>query len=152
MNKLNASAKEIASAKRKLEQASIYATHSANSGYKGVTLKPSGRFSATIRAQMNTEVYLGTFDTALEAALAYNKRAREVGMPVNRIGSARSNDDDDGGDAQVSEACYACKGKHRRRAHTCDRQGKGTVRWEKRASNCVRWTESSYRHACFHAV
>jgi hypothetical protein len=45
-------------------------------GYKGVVLqKPSGRFLARITTD-RVETHLGTFDTAYEAALAYDAAAR----------------------------------------------------------------------------
>ena len=49
-------------------------------GYTGVRPRPSGRFSAEIRAA-GRRVYLGTFPSAYEAARAYDTAAWVLGRP-----------------------------------------------------------------------
>lgn len=46
------------------------------SGYKGVNAVPSGRFNALVHHQ-GKQLYIGTFDTAQEAARAYDVKALE---------------------------------------------------------------------------
>lgn len=47
------------------------------SGYKGVHQRKSGRYRAVIRHN-NRLIHLGTYDTAYDAAIAYNARAIEL--------------------------------------------------------------------------
>lgn len=47
------------------------------SHYKGVRLRQSGRWAAYIKA-WNKTYWLGTYDTEIEAAMAYNEKAREL--------------------------------------------------------------------------
>ncbi|EOD22356.1 hypothetical protein EMIHUDRAFT_116813 [Emiliania huxleyi CCMP1516] len=54
---------------------------SNSTGYKGVTNQPSGRFEAQYRAGGRT-VYIGCFDTAVEAAAAYARAVGEYQPPI----------------------------------------------------------------------
>lgn len=47
------------------------------SGYKGVRLISSGRFSARL-THHGKEYHIGVFDTELEAAIAYNRKTKEI--------------------------------------------------------------------------
>ena len=49
----------------------------SKSQYKGVTIRPSGRFGAYI-CKDGKNYCLGTFDKEIDAALAYNKKAVDL--------------------------------------------------------------------------
>ncbi len=54
-------------------------------GYKGVTQTKSGKFAAVIYAPIRKRVFLGTFDTAKEAARAYNAACPRIHGTFGRI-------------------------------------------------------------------
>jgi hypothetical protein len=49
----------------------------SRTGYKGVQLKPSGKYRARIMHN-DRDIHLGYYDTPAEAAYAYNKKALEL--------------------------------------------------------------------------
>lgn len=60
--------------------------------YKGVTQRPSGRFGCYISLN-NKNFCLGTFDTQEEAALAYNKKAKELFGKYAKLNNVEKNNE-----------------------------------------------------------
>lgn len=60
------------------------ARRAGSSGYKGVTLLPSGRFSAALTVN-GARTYLGSFDTAIDAHKAYGSASRLAGRTQRHI-------------------------------------------------------------------
>ena len=61
----------------------LHLSSSSSSGYKGVCRKSSGRFQAAVqRVAGGRPVVLGSFDTAVEAAVAYARAAGEAPTPL----------------------------------------------------------------------
>jgi hypothetical protein len=56
----------------------LHLSSRCQSGYRGVRMQPSGRFRAMTQAGGNV-VYLGQFDSAMEAAVAYARHMQSVG-------------------------------------------------------------------------
>ena len=57
----------------------LFLSTKSASGYMGVSKEPSGRFKA-VRNVGGAQVYLGTYDTAGEAAVAFAKHAADDGV------------------------------------------------------------------------
>jgi len=57
----------------------------SSSGYKGVRKKPNGRFSSRIGIAPGRSATVGTFDTAIQAALAYDQAAIKKGYTQFRL-------------------------------------------------------------------
>jgi AP2 domain-containing protein len=63
----------------------------SKTGYKGVHVKPSGNFHASISKDKRT-IYLGTFPTPEEAARAYDVAAISLHGEFARLNFSRTND------------------------------------------------------------
>jgi len=59
----------------------VYGVKPHKSPYKGVSVRPNGRFTVNIWLPSQVKRHVGTFDSEIEAALAYDAAAREVHGP-----------------------------------------------------------------------
>ena len=57
----------------------------SSTGYRGVSKKPSGSFVARIGIAAGTSATIGTFDTAIKAALAYDQAAIKKGKKKSTL-------------------------------------------------------------------
>jgi hypothetical protein len=57
----------------------------SSTGYRGVTKKANGKFKAQISIGNGKQTSLGTFGTAIQAALAYDQAAIKKGYPKSKL-------------------------------------------------------------------
>ena len=77
----------------KQDEAGLYRSNQNPSGYRGIYQVPSGRYKAQ-HSLFGKKTSLGTFETAVEAAVAYAKHMKSLGATV---------DEDDGEDEEEDE-------------------------------------------------
>lgn len=74
------------------------ATSWCTTPYRGVRQRPSGKFSAEIRDNSTKKrVWLGSFDSAVEAARAYDRAARDIRGPTAEVNFPHEFDEGRGG-------------------------------------------------------